>query len=195
MNTFERPPFDQEKEEQKPSNVVEGPWMEEKRRQEEEDAAEEEEIRQMAQDLEGLIPKEKPLRDNVIEGPWPKPEEAAQGPDTVEVPVEDTPLEIPEGSPVEVPIEPVSEAEETQIEKAREDLQTAFSEQEQSSSEGSEPKEGGEGKSNSFVEMYTTYKPCEVCKGRKRRWLFFPCPACKGMGRVPDKTTVMRGVM
>ncbi len=194
--SFEQPSFEENenKVEQKPSNVIEGPWIKQRR------AEEEAEINQKVTDFLEAVEQSKEHQVIEVEGLWPKkdipPQEAAPESEPIEVPVEDVPLEIPEDDPlVEVPMEPMPEAKEAQIERAREDLQVAFDQQGQANPEPTAPEGGSESKNHPFVEMYTVYKPCDVCKGRKRRWLFFPCPACQGRGTVPDKMTVTRGVM
>ncbi len=135
-----------------------------------------------AEEQEGnreVIPREEPARketpSNVIEGPWPKREP------------EPMPEKVPEGPelPESTPEEKVAEVEGVQqgiVESSRgAETKEAKPEPEQQEEEEKE-------RHRSF-ETYQEFKPCEVCKGKGRRWFFFKCPVCGGAGAVVTYST------
>lgn len=44
-----------------------------------------------------------------------------------------------------------------------------------------------------YTEVYQTYKRCEACNGKGRRWLLFVCSVCKGFGSLVATTQKSTG--
>ncbi len=140
---------------------------------------------------EDIKPSENRL-SNVIEGPWPKKELEPKIPEEVK-PTQDEEKLIPtETEPkTESDIEQI-----TELEKARQNLEEISNREENKKSEDVSEKSGNDGggdserRSRSYdSEVYTEYRRCERCNGKKRIWLIFVCPVCKGFGSIPVKTT------
>ena len=140
------------------SNVIEGPWQRQGTKPEEVHGEDAENPRE-----NGEAPEAKGERSNVIEGPWPNRE----------------------AEPEETPGEVGLEERATEIERVRQELMELSEKSDKKEPEPREPgKEGEETERHYFAEGFKQYKPCEACGGKGRRWFLFPCPACKGLGRV-----------
>lgn len=109
-------------------------------------------------------------QSNVIEGPWPKRQEE------------------PESEPENPDISNTEAEEVARLAELRQEIIDLPEE------EYNEPQTGGPGGGEnsggtSSIESFTKYKTCDVCGGSGRRWIAFSCPACGGIGRVPESAT------